>query len=93
MAEYLCWQVRNILALRGVELVAFGALVVSGVGLYYSLKFLVRDWPKRQHNRAVVFDGNDGWGESCTFLFPLPESSTQQYGQPTHLADRFNSYS
>jgi hypothetical protein len=42
VAEYLSWQLRNALALRGVELLAFAGFVISGVGLYYSLKFLFR---------------------------------------------------
>ena len=57
MVEFLCWQLRNLLALRGLELVCFLALVASGVGLYYSLKFVFRFWPNGQRCRPVQSKG------------------------------------
>jgi hypothetical protein len=57
VAEYLSWQLRNALALRDFELVAFAGLVVSGIGLYYSLKFLFRSLLDKNNDRhALVLD-------------------------------------
>ena len=78
MAEFLYWQVRNLLALRGFELAGFVALVVSGVGLYYSLKFIFCS--RLQHvDPAIVFSETEALGGSREIPVPLPESGGRAF--------------
>ena len=58
MTDYFAWQVRNLLGLRGMELVVFWGLVASGLGLYYSIKTALRGCFDRRNSLAGNLKSN-----------------------------------